>query len=288
MEFRTKLTQEQLANAREQAHAMNELQGYTRSEVTRRICKKTPESQALLYYFMQCQDFTGMTIVAALRLLITRFTLVGEAAEVSRVIIGFASRYREQNAMDCTPDAVATLASALLILNTDIHRTVRGGRNRMTFKEFETGLYGAMDGGEFPTETLKRAYCEVQEEELVHAADDYEARHQDEDTRTITAAKGRSDTVLRLFYLGEPVGERALSATMNRKELLAPLGASIRRHRWRQLHVALHGHMLIFHLPKHQPVSAEDLNKTSGTRPACVMLSLGWLWITRKGTTSSA
>jgi hypothetical protein len=40
MEFRTKLSEEQLADAREQAHAMNELQGFTRSEVTRQICRK--------------------------------------------------------------------------------------------------------------------------------------------------------------------------------------------------------------------------------------------------------
>jgi hypothetical protein len=39
------------------------------------------------------------------------------------------------------------------------------------------------------TGCLQQAYCQVQEEELVHAADDYEARHQDEDTRTITAVR---------------------------------------------------------------------------------------------------
>jgi hypothetical protein len=31
----------------------------------------------------------------------------------------------------------------------------------MTYREFETGLFGAMDGGEFPTETLKVQPTEI-------------------------------------------------------------------------------------------------------------------------------
>eukprot|EP00730_Choanoeca_flexa_P002456 TRINITY_DN11058_c0_g1_i3.p1 TRINITY_DN11058_c0_g1~~TRINITY_DN11058_c0_g1_i3.p1 ORF type:complete len:476 (+),score=78.49 TRINITY_DN11058_c0_g1_i3:25-1452(+) len=258
MEFRTKLSEEQLQDAREQAHAMHELRGFKRSEITRQICKKSPQGQALLYYFMQCQDFADLSIVSALRALIQRLTLIGEADEISRIVSGFANRYHEQHSMNCTPDAIATLASSLLILNTDLHRTLRGGRSKMTLKDFQRNLDGAMDGGDFPPELLKAAYTEVQAEELVHAADDFDSQHHDQDQRTITAAKGRSDTVLRLFYLGEAVGDKTLACVINRKELVGPGGVAIRRRRWKQLHMALHGHMLIFHLLKHEPVSSED------------------------------
>ena len=40
MNFRIALSEEQLARAREQSHAMQELRGFTRSEVARQICAK--------------------------------------------------------------------------------------------------------------------------------------------------------------------------------------------------------------------------------------------------------
>jgi Sec7-like guanine-nucleotide exchange factor len=40
-------------------------------------------------------------------------------------LAAFADRYVDQNREGCSPDAVCILASAILLLNTDLHSPVR-------------------------------------------------------------------------------------------------------------------------------------------------------------------
>ena len=50
-----------------------------------------------MYAYVDCLDFNGMAFVPALRLLLSKFRLPGEAQKIDRIMEKFASRYCETN-----------------------------------------------------------------------------------------------------------------------------------------------------------------------------------------------
>ena len=50
-----------------------------------------------MYAYIDQMDFTGMDFVAALRLLLSKFRLPGEAQKIDRLMEKFAGRYCETN-----------------------------------------------------------------------------------------------------------------------------------------------------------------------------------------------
>ena len=78
--------------------------------------------QILHAYVAAESSFSGLPLDAALRRLLARFRLPGEAQQIDRVVEAFAARY----CADCpgafpAPDAAYLLAFAVVMLNTDAH-----------------------------------------------------------------------------------------------------------------------------------------------------------------------
>ncbi|EDQ89664.1 uncharacterized protein MONBRDRAFT_25239 [Monosiga brevicollis MX1] len=272
-----------MRRAREQAHAMKELSGYTRYDVMRELGGKSDFSDCLRRCYMSLMDFRDLDLVSAMRVLLQRIVLTGEAAEVDRVLYAFTERYHEQNEPDCTADAMHVLASATVLLNSDLHSRNRNGKP-MTFRAFTQNLSGMMDGADFPMDTLRKVYDSIRNDELIHQTDDVQqaggeyrlltpARHchnplraseLDPAARSITAAPKRPDMFLRIFYSDEPIGPAKLTDFVVRKDLTTIGGTRCRRGQrgWHQLYAALHGHRLVFHEPKYQRALGTEINQT--------------------------
>ena len=93
----------------------------------------------LLTAFMARFSFSGLSVVGALRSLLVRFRLPGEAQIIDRLVQRFADAYvRDNRAVGLHPDAVYSLAFAAIMLNTDLHNPRI--RAKMTLAQFRTNL----------------------------------------------------------------------------------------------------------------------------------------------------
>lgn len=111
------------------------------------------------FSFVRAINFVGMTVEQGLRHLLTSggFRLPGEAQQVDRLISTFAQCYWEDNAGDqvnCPfndQDTVFLLSFAIIMLNTDLHKskpTSNGKKStikRMTKVEFVNNLKGVVN-----------------------------------------------------------------------------------------------------------------------------------------------
>jgi len=98
--------------------------------------------------------------------------LPGEAQRIDRIMSTFAKCYYEDNAGDLQrcpfkhEDTVYILAFAIIMLNTDMHRSSskKGGKTRkkMTKTEFIDNLRGAEQGEEIPREYLGNLYDSIE------------------------------------------------------------------------------------------------------------------------------
>ncbi|KAF7638012.1 SEC7 domain-containing protein [Meloidogyne graminicola] len=81
-------------------------------------------NQKVMYSYVDSFDFSGVNIVQALRTLLNKFRLPGEAQKIDRIMEKFASRY-----CDCNPqlkifasaDTAYVLSYSIIMLTTDLH-----------------------------------------------------------------------------------------------------------------------------------------------------------------------
>lgn len=94
-------------------------------------------SQSILKQYCALLDFREMLIDDALRLLLERFRLPGEAQQIDRIIVTFAHVYYQDNplAFD-SEDTTYILAYSAIMLNTDLHNSFAETSKKMTKSQF--------------------------------------------------------------------------------------------------------------------------------------------------------
>ncbi len=76
----------------------------------------------ILAAFCRMLNFTGMEFDRAMRLLMSKFRLPGEAQQIERVIWEFALAFYEANSdIYANADELFPLAYAIIMLSTDAH-----------------------------------------------------------------------------------------------------------------------------------------------------------------------
>jgi hypothetical protein len=95
----------------------------TKTEAASWLGEKNTLSTKTLEAYMQLFDFTGFSILVALRLLCGKLVLKGETQQFDRIITALSARWCE-----CNPnhgfkaqDVVHTICYSLILLNTDLH-----------------------------------------------------------------------------------------------------------------------------------------------------------------------
>ncbi|OMP85889.1 PH and SEC7 domain-containing protein C11E3.11c [Diplodia seriata] len=96
----------------------------------------TPLSARCRKAYMEIYEWTGFSILLAMRDMCNRLVLKGETQEVDRVLDAFANRWCECNPNHGfkSPGAVHTICYSLLLLNTDLH--MADIESRMTRSQF--------------------------------------------------------------------------------------------------------------------------------------------------------
>ena len=125
---------------------------------------------------VECEEsayhFTYLFISNRLRHFLTTsgFRLPGEAQRIDRVMNTFSRCFFEDNAGDLrrcpfkTQDTVYVLSFAILMLNTDLHKTPHVSRkasNKMTKVDFINNLKGVEDGSDIQTDYLSALYDSI-------------------------------------------------------------------------------------------------------------------------------
>ena len=83
-----------------------------------------------MYAYVDLLNFNGMEFVSALRHLLSKFRLPGEAQKIDRIMEKFAGRYVENNkhlAIFASADAAYVLAYSIIMLTTDLHSSQVSG-----------------------------------------------------------------------------------------------------------------------------------------------------------------
>ncbi len=119
--------------------------------------------------FMQGVDFSGLRVDKALRRLLRCLRVPGEAQKIERLTEEFGRRYAECN-RTFNASSCASLAFALLMLNTDLHsQALPKERRRMTAEDFVSNLAGA--GADFDVKLLRSIYKSISRREFSSCAD---------------------------------------------------------------------------------------------------------------------
>jgi len=107
---------------------------------------QNPFNSAVLEYFAQEIDLSGMQVDMALRKFQTYFRMPGEAQKIEKIIEVFSHRYchcnRDVVARLRNLDTVFILAFAIIMLNTDLHTPNMKPEHRMKMNDFIKNLRG--------------------------------------------------------------------------------------------------------------------------------------------------
>jgi brefeldin A-inhibited guanine nucleotide-exchange protein len=120
-----------------------------------------------MYAYIDVFDFVGMNIVKALRKLLDKFRLPGEAQKIDRLMEKFASRYCECNPglnIFASADTAYILSYSIIMLATDLHSPQV--RDKMTKEQYIAMNRGINDKNDLPTEFLSDIYDEISASEL--------------------------------------------------------------------------------------------------------------------------
>ena len=145
-----------------------QLAGLSPQAVGAYLSSPQPLTRAALAAFMDCFDFHGLPLDAALRLVFAALHVPGEAQKVDRVIHAFASAYhRQQPAEGCVfADATAAyvMSFSTMLLNTDLHNPAV--RNKMSAEQFVKNNKGINGGADLPRQYLLALYDAVARDEI--------------------------------------------------------------------------------------------------------------------------
>ncbi|ORY84398.1 hypothetical protein BCR37DRAFT_391979 [Protomyces lactucae-debilis] len=110
--------------------------------------------------FLSLFDFSGLSIIKALRLLCSKLFIRGETQVLDRIIEAFADRWHqcnlEQEGRWLSKDVAYILAFALIALNTDLHVANHdGGDRKMKRSEFVQNTLTAIRAGAYRNTTRR-------------------------------------------------------------------------------------------------------------------------------------
>ncbi|KAL3231610.1 Protein transport protein SEC7 [Nakaseomyces bracarensis] len=136
---------------------------------------------AVMHAFVDEFDFTGLSIVDALRDFLQRFRLPGEGQKIDRFMLKFAERFVDQNpGVFSKADTAYVLSYSLIMLNTDLHSSQI--KNKMTLQEFLENNEGIDGGNDLPKEFMVGLFNEIANNEIKLISEQHQAMLQDETT----------------------------------------------------------------------------------------------------------
>ncbi|KAG5182159.1 hypothetical protein JKP88DRAFT_349040 [Tribonema minus] len=124
--------------------------------------------QQVFELFLGHLDFKGLTLDEALRRMVVRFRMPGEAQQIDRIMEHFAKRWFSDNpdSMFSCVDTAYILAFSLMMLNTDMYnRNLREGE-KMTVEQFCNNNRGIDQGKDLPKELLDGMYARSRQYDL--------------------------------------------------------------------------------------------------------------------------
>lgn len=122
-----------------------------------------------MHAYVRKPDFSGLTVDAALRVMLRGFRLPGEAQKIDRIMEKFAEKYCEDNP-DVFPiaDAAYLLSFAVIMLNTDAHNPM--AERRIQGDDFVAMCTYQTEAGEYEqimtTKELLDLYNRIVDEEI--------------------------------------------------------------------------------------------------------------------------
>ncbi|KAJ5893530.1 hypothetical protein N7495_005221 [Penicillium taxi] len=127
------------------------------------------DNEELLGAFVDLLDFSGRSVVEALRELLSSFRLPGESPLIERIVTTFSEKYTEnanpESVVD--KDSLYILTYAIIMLNTELYNPNVKSQNRMSFPAFARNLRGVNGGGDFAEEFLQEIYNSIKENEII-------------------------------------------------------------------------------------------------------------------------
>ncbi|KAL7031591.1 hypothetical protein ACKWTF_007068 [Chironomus riparius] len=134
-----------------------------------------PFNMAVLEYFAEEMDFSGLATDVALRKFQGYFRMPGEAQKIERLMEVFSHRYSMCNpdviSKLRSPDTIFVLAFAIIMLNTDLHTPNLKADRRMKCEDFIKNLRGIDDCMDIDKNLLIGIYERIKETEFKTASD---------------------------------------------------------------------------------------------------------------------
>lgn len=119
------------------AQALLVTEGLNKSMTGEYLGSYKEKNRKVLRAYCELLDFRKSDFDQALRLLLSRFKLPGEAQQIERIVNVFASVYHRDNPQVFgDEDTPFVLAYSLLMLNTDAHSDMITSKNKMTRHQF--------------------------------------------------------------------------------------------------------------------------------------------------------
>lgn len=128
----------------------------------------------IMHAFVDAFDFTGLSIVDAIRNFLQKFRLPGEGQKIDRFMLKFAERYVDQNpGVFSKADTAYVLSYSIIMLNTDLHSSQI--KNKMTLQEFLENNAGIDNGNDLPKEFMVKLYNEIANNEIKLLSEQHQA-----------------------------------------------------------------------------------------------------------------
>lgn len=171
---------------------------------------QSPFAMKVLSCFLQEFNFSGQRVDKAMRKLLERVRVPGEAQKIERILEEFGKRYNKCNPSFASKlksaDSIVTLSFAIMLLNTDLYTPNLKVEKRMTVDDFVNNLRGVDSGRDFDAKMLKSIYRGIKKREFVGGIDHTAQVHQLQLAlqQGSSGSSGSSDKQKPPFNLSEP------------------------------------------------------------------------------------
>lgn len=129
---------------------------------------------AIMHAFVDEFDFSGLSLVDALRVFLQKFRLPGEGQKIDRFMLKFAERYVDQNVgIFAKADTAYVLSYSIIMLNTDLHSSHI--KNKMTLQEFIENNAGIDNGNDLPEDYIVKLFDEIANNEIKLHSEQHQA-----------------------------------------------------------------------------------------------------------------
>lgn len=127
-----------------------------------------PLAQSTCDCWLERLDLAELSLDEALRLVLRRLRLPGEAQRIDRIIERFARAYKYAGNSNWpySEDSAYVLSFSLVMLNTDLHSKSIKDADRMSCDSFVENNRSVVDEEELPEELLRTLYCGIRSEEI--------------------------------------------------------------------------------------------------------------------------